>query len=322
MAVVNHSRVNWTIVGRAFKTFCREGIIPGWLRLTKELVNTPIQVLMTEGWDWMPEIEGPYIGTENPENRGYCFMAPIVYALDFPEDDDRLYRLITAGADLRVRDPRTNKTLMGKCIDEESFDEILYIIGLCDEDTAREMLMEPSPARSTDPAIVTILERGPEKVPRYLVRDDRLIIDVTTPLAGGETLLHRICAVCSSHFIKWFLRRREAILNCGMRAEDGTTILHHAIENTCGKMVVKPVLELLVEEEVDLNAQDSRGETALHRACRLWKTKMHCARYILKCEKVDIDVKDNQGRKALDYIPDETYVVEEGRRRRRDRPTE
>lgn len=50
----------------------------------------------------------------------------------------------------------------------------------------------------------------------------------------------------------------------------------------------------------DLNARNSHGDTALHRAC--WRSQVEAVRYLIDVAHIDENIVNKQGKKAVDLI--------------------
>ena len=71
--------------------------------------------------------------------------------------------------------------------------------------------------------------------------------------------------------------------------------------------------DLLSCEELDINAQDDQGKTALHRAVQLAvsdQTKAFIVWKLLRQEKIDLNIKDNEGRSARDLAKDSEFILD------------
>ncbi|XP_065335614.1 putative ankyrin repeat protein RF_0381 [Cloeon dipterum] len=89
------------------------------------------------------------------------------------------------------------------------------------------------------------------------------------------------------------------------RLNNGDTSLHLAIKLHARFIIQHFLIELVEQGDVDLNATNAMNETLLILACKekLWKSKFF---ELLMSKNVDVNIRDNEGKCARDYI-DESF---------------
>ncbi|KAJ8067271.1 hypothetical protein OCU04_004632 [Sclerotinia nivalis] len=117
--------------------------------------------------------------------------------------------------------------------------------------------------------------------------------------SDGDTLLHRACRALSSTNLANQLLAFGANPNQA-RISDGLTPLHCAVDN-----IYKPAehIELLVSHGgADINTQDNKGDTPLHRACRSHSMKMDELITTLLSFEPNLNIQNNLGETCLHNI--------------------